>query len=396
MNIKYSGNPIVDEVGGMKIIGNIIPKEWYKLIKRSNGKAHLLAIIILAEILYWYRPKEKVSNEDGSVTYERKFADCKYVRVNYEQLGEKFGVSRRQAAEAVEFLETTIKVLKRHLITIKGPNGLLPNVVHIELFPKRLKELTYPQGEEMSMASKGKVSNDEKKNNRHSDVKHITFKCETTHNKTGETTHFNEKGVALNCDTNTKITTKTSGVNSFNHSIHKETEGQKENESREVKSLISMQELADMFDYDELCKILSYDHLMQECRECQLEQDQVMERASDELKYKIDYETLVADGYGDMVDALVDYMSEIIAVNRSISFNGETYTSRTMGNQFYRLDYNAIKYVILKFDQASKQTEILNKKKYLIRMLVTAKSDMETGIKGDVNYDMAHWNEHFE
>ena len=32
-------------------------------------------------------------------------------------------------------------------------------------------------------------------------------------------------------------------------------------------------------------------------------------------------------------------------------------------------------------------------KKLFDRMLLTAKSDLETSIKSDVNYDMAHWHE---
>ena len=95
-----------------------------------------------------------------------------------------------------------------------------------------------------------------------------------------------------------------------------------------------------------------------------------------------------------MVDALLDYMSEIIATDRTITFNnGETYDVRSMGNQFYRLDSGAIRYVLEKFDEVSQDTRIVNKKNYLIRMLLTAKSDLETSIKSDVNYDMAHWHE---
>lgn len=179
-----------------------------------------------------------------------------------------------------------------------------------------------------------------------------------------------------------------------NHqSINHRNEWQTEESQLVIKQLIPMRELMNRFDYRELRQILSYQHLQQECEECQLSKYEIRERVIEELQYLIDYDSLVCDGHGQMTDALLDYMSEVIAVGRSITFNGETYDARSMGNQFYRLDKSTIEYVIDKFDEASQESKIRNKKHYLIRMLLTAKSDLETGIKGDVNYDMAHWLE---
>ena len=180
-----------------------------------------------------------------------------------------------------------------------------------------------------------------------------------------------------------------------NHqSIFQRKDGETEVIPTISKSLVPMQKLIERFEYSKLCQILSYHHLLQECRECQLSQYEIKARVIEELKYLISYETLVFDGDGAMVDALLDYMSEIIATDKTITFNnGETYDARSMGNQFYRLDSGAIRYVLEKFDEVSQDTRIVNKKNYLIRMLLTAKSDLETSIKSDVNYDMAHWHE---
>ena len=51
-----SGNVIVDTMGTINISGNIIPAIWYRTITKENGKPYLLAIVILADIVYWYRP----------------------------------------------------------------------------------------------------------------------------------------------------------------------------------------------------------------------------------------------------------------------------------------------------------------------------------------------------
>ena len=58
MGYLTSGNQIVDAMGSLNITGNIIPTIWYRTILRENGKPYLLAIAILADIVYWYRPVE--------------------------------------------------------------------------------------------------------------------------------------------------------------------------------------------------------------------------------------------------------------------------------------------------------------------------------------------------
>ena len=63
-----SGNNIVDTMAEISITGNIIPQEWYKHIVRKNGKPHLLAITILGDIVYWYRPTEVRDEVTGHTT----------------------------------------------------------------------------------------------------------------------------------------------------------------------------------------------------------------------------------------------------------------------------------------------------------------------------------------
>lgn len=52
-----SGTPIVDQMYGMEITGNVIPLNWFKTITTSNGKPNSTAIMLLSDIVYWYRPK---------------------------------------------------------------------------------------------------------------------------------------------------------------------------------------------------------------------------------------------------------------------------------------------------------------------------------------------------
>ena len=75
MNIHYTtGNKAVDAVGEMNLTGNIIPEAWYRTITK-NGKPCSLAILLLADIVYWYRPTEHRDETTQNVIYKKKFRD---------------------------------------------------------------------------------------------------------------------------------------------------------------------------------------------------------------------------------------------------------------------------------------------------------------------------------
>ena len=137
-------NDIVNKVGKMRFSGNVIPEAWYKTIVSSNGRVNLLAISILADIVYWYRPMEIRDEMTGDVTWKKKFADDDYLQRNYSKICEKYNVSTKQAREALIVLET-LGVVKRHFRTIETEMGKCPNVMYIELIPETLYKLTYPE-----------------------------------------------------------------------------------------------------------------------------------------------------------------------------------------------------------------------------------------------------------
>ena len=66
-----TGNPIVDEVATLNITGNVIPHAWYYTIVNEKGKVNYLAINILADIVYWYRPTEHRDETTLSVSYTK-------------------------------------------------------------------------------------------------------------------------------------------------------------------------------------------------------------------------------------------------------------------------------------------------------------------------------------
>ena len=138
-----TGNPIVDKVGEINFSGNIIPQAWYSTVKRETGKPYLTAIIILADIVYWYRPTEVRDEQTGQIIeFQKKFKNDKLQR-SYQQIADMFGISKKEATNAVVFLEK-LGVLKREFRTISVNGIVANNVLFIDLIPEKLKEITFP------------------------------------------------------------------------------------------------------------------------------------------------------------------------------------------------------------------------------------------------------------
>jgi hypothetical protein len=92
-----------DQVQGIASInrrGNIIDDGWYRHITYADSQhAHLLAIMILADICYWYTPTITKDEKTDVGDYKKKFAADK-LQKTYKALSEKFGVSKRMAQTA--------------------------------------------------------------------------------------------------------------------------------------------------------------------------------------------------------------------------------------------------------------------------------------------------------
>ena len=92
-NFKSSGNIIVDQVGQMGITGNIVNPNWNYYVTNESGKTNYLAVQILAEIVYWYRPSIKENKTTGISEFEKRFKHDKYLQRSYYQLEENYNCS---------------------------------------------------------------------------------------------------------------------------------------------------------------------------------------------------------------------------------------------------------------------------------------------------------------
>ena len=140
-----TGHPIVDAIGQLNIEGNIIPHSWYRHIKYSNKRGTYtdpLACLILADLVYWYRPVEERDELTGElIGWRKKFADD-LLRRSPSAWAEMFGVTVKQVRESMHLLEQLELVeveLKPHQTFL----GTVPNVMFITLHPANISTITY-------------------------------------------------------------------------------------------------------------------------------------------------------------------------------------------------------------------------------------------------------------
>lgn len=199
-----TGNGTTDRLIGVEFTGNVIHNQWYKTIVKKNGKADIIAINILADIVYWYRPTELRNENTGqTVGYKKKFkADL--LQRNYDSYADQFGISKRQVTDAIKRLEE-LGVVKRDFRNITTVSNLfLSNVLYLHLDFDSLYYLSFTDITNFSDTS-GEKTIDDSLN---------LEKDKETHVKKRGVSQKNVGGVTPDGDTYTKTTTEiTTNIN---------------------------------------------------------------------------------------------------------------------------------------------------------------------------------------
>ena len=209
MAIQFSsGNDTVDRMGQLDLtLGgafNMIPISWYKALRHPSGKVNLNACVILSEICYWYRPIAKMDEFGRIKKWVKKF-DPDILQKSYQELADKFGLTKRQASEAVIFLEH-MGIVKRVFRDIRSKNGVtLTNVLFINLNVDRVKEITFPEESETDSAVGTPV----------------TFECDRSDIEMGEVSHPDERGTPSQRETYTDNTTEITTENNSSSASEK-------------------------------------------------------------------------------------------------------------------------------------------------------------------------------
>ena len=326
--MQMSGNATVDKLYGVEITGNVIPQSWFQTVVNDKGKPMTNAIMILGEILYWYRPTEVRDEQDLKVARIRKKFSGDTLQMSYRQLEDKFSLTRNQVKAAVVALEK-LGVIRRSFRNLVIHGTKVNNIMYIQLDPDRLLELTFPEIAEGEQRSRSIPS-----------IKKTTEVCDSIgapiERKVSKLRRKTDAGAVEKRRTNTKINPKnTNEITDEDYlSIYQNAE----------------QTFKEQIEYD----ILKFDH---------------------------PYEM-------DVIDAMVEIATDIIvSPKKKCRVNGEEIPMARVQERFQKINFFTVKY-ILESLQASK-AEVKNVRAMIITTMYNAPATMNTHYEAKVRHDFA-------
>ena len=348
MGYLTSGNVIVDEMGSINISGNIIPSIWYRTITKENGKPYLLAIVILADIVYWYRPSEVRDQGTGHILgWKKKFSED-ILRQSYQYYADLFGESKKTVKTAMDKLEK-LQVIRREFRTVSYGDGLVcNNVMYVELKPDILYRLTFPEeipamnGANNSYAG---VSDDKMGGRGIQNGTQVSTKWNTGHDKTDNTLPTKlDIGLSQNGGTNSYTSTNISDGES--HPINQA--------NREEEKI---DEMEDVKVYIEIIKEnIEYEHYM---------------------KYS-DWQDR------ELYDELFEIICEVVCVkHKTVRIGGDDYPYELVKSKFLKLNSTHLNYVI---SCMKNTTKITNIKAYMVTTLYNAPSTINHYYQQEVQH----------
>lgn len=136
--------PVVTTIGQIHFEGNIIPHTWYQHLRTKMNTPHTTAIIILSEIIYWYRPVEDRDEQTGRLLgFHKKFKGEMYQR-NYERYADQFGFTKGQVKSAFDYLREK-GLVRTEFKSFTSETGLyLSNVMYAEPIPEAIARINLP------------------------------------------------------------------------------------------------------------------------------------------------------------------------------------------------------------------------------------------------------------
>ena len=383
MNYLTSGNDAVDRIGMMNLTGNIIPQIWYKTIVGDTGKPHYLAIAILADIVYWYRPTEIRDERSGQIIGWKKKFQGDMLQRNYESIASQFGESAKTVTRAIVVLEK-LGVVKRHRQTIQLKTGLIVNnVLFLELNPERLNELTFPSVEIMDERIENQnctewtnLSNGSDKN-----IQDASRICPEGFPKLSEGADKIVRNASQNCperfpklSESLDKTVRTNTKNMIETTINNTTENTLMNDG-EIRSIH-----------------LSRNNARQVEEQALIQPDVTDEKEAytSIIRKNIEYDVMMSRWEAsdrEIYHELYEIICDIVCVKREkIRIGGEDYPYQLVKSRFLKLNSLHLEYVMHCMKETN--TKIGNIRSYLITALYNAPNTMNHYYKQLVQHDM--------
>lgn len=351
-----SGSDSVDALGQMNISGNVTPAAWYKqILKASTGKPYLLAIALLSDIVYWYRPTEVRDEATGNVIgWKKRFAED-LLRKSYGDYAEFFGETKKTVKEAMDCLEG-MGIIRREFRNLKfRDGGVANNVMYIALDAGRLHEITYPQ-EEPGEAGTGKRQQSQQNQIYPIPGGSSPRNGRDTPSETGgiippereRCSARNGKDVPAETEgTNSENTTGITAGNTPSYPIYPDMAGSPSAGTDEMEAYSAL--IRENIEYDALLREYPFD--------------------------------------GRFFDEIVALMAETVSIKAdSVRINGKDYPYQVVKSQLLKLDKGHIEYV--KDCMEKNPSDIRNIRAYLLTALYNAPNTIDNYFKAWVNRDM--------
>lgn len=355
-----TGNEIADQVAEINLTGNVIPAAWFQTVCNDKGKPYLLAIMILSEVVYWYRPSEARDTQTGEFLGWRTKFKGDLLQKSYQSLADYYQVSKRQVTDAVVFLEK-IGVIRRVFRSVRDKKGMIHNnVLFIQLVPEQLRQLTYPGAADGNMGIPDGSSGgaDIREENTASEVK-----VEENTAPEVETEDIsldgpeNEQGIpdtAVNVDNvhkNTPLSRKNvrGSPEKTGQALPKKRETYTKN-TKEINSILSKS----------VCP------------------SEVWEDRMDRFRKQVDYDGVLRDYGGSdgeaVLDLCCDVAVEILVSGKEQVVNGVRRPAAVVQKLLEQVDYFRMKYVIRHY--MANTTEVRNVRAYLLSCMINSVYDI--------------------
>jgi hypothetical protein len=133
---------IIEEIEKKAVIkfeGNIIPLNWFKQLTHADGKAYLVACIVLSELRSYCFSVFNDLDRNDLIGYQKeiKFEEFKKSYAYFNM----FGLTKKQAFDACHYLEEK-GIIKLETKTDELPDGRkIPNTLFIKVNADMVQEL---------------------------------------------------------------------------------------------------------------------------------------------------------------------------------------------------------------------------------------------------------------
>ena len=136
-----TGHKIVDDIGKVGVFGNCVPQQWFGRVTKASGATDPLAILILSDVVSWYRPQLIRDEKTGAIIGAKKRFQGEMLCRSCNTWGKHLGVSRDKAWRAIKRLRELGLVRTKTACAKPGQRGYLA-VLYVEPVPKAIEIIT--------------------------------------------------------------------------------------------------------------------------------------------------------------------------------------------------------------------------------------------------------------